>query len=343
MENRKRLDWVDCAKGIAGILVIIGHAAVNGFWGSVIRSIIFSFHMPLFFTLSCITYKFSSTEQEFIRKVKKSFRHLICPALALYLFEILKDFRNDILLIFSFSYWRQKLLTLAFASGVSLDFYGLPVGCLGMMWFLFALFISRSLLDYLHLKMDKDHLKLSICFACCTGVLFGSVQWLPFSMDIALAVLPFLYYGAYIKENSYELPLSGAPIIWCGILGSTLLIEYPEWTSWTYLELACRRYPMFPICYLTAIAGISATVILVKWFTMHCEKLVRPFIFIGKHSMIFYLVHAMDYLWEECWNNPSIQIPIIIMRLLVDVLAFVMVVLIVGGIQKLQIKKFKSR
>lgn len=95
---------------------------------------------------------------------------------------------------------------------------------------------------------------------------------------------------------------------------------------------------MFPICYLTAIAGISVTVILVKWLTLHCERLVKPFIFIGKHSMIFYLVHAMDYLWEVCWNNPSIQIPIIIMRLLVDIFAFVVVVLIVGGIQKLQIK-----
>ena len=48
-----------------------------------IRLIIFSFHMPLFFALSCITYKFSSTEQELIRKAKKSFRYLIFPALAL--------------------------------------------------------------------------------------------------------------------------------------------------------------------------------------------------------------------------------------------------------------------
>lgn len=76
---------------------------------------------------------------------------------------------------------------------------------------------------------------------------------------------------------------------------------------------------------------------------VHCERLVKPFIFIGKHSMILYLIHAMDYLWEACWNNPNIQIPIIMMRVLVDILAFVVVVLIVGGIQKFQIKKFKSR
>ena len=40
--------------------------------------------------------------------------------------------------------------------------------------------------------------------------------------------------------------------------------------------------------------------------------------------MIFYLIHAMDYLWEAYWNNPNIQIPIIIMRLLVDIFVFVL-------------------
>lgn len=59
--------------------------------------------------------------------------------------------------------------------------------------------------------------------------------------------------------------------------------------------------------------------------------------------MIFYLIHAMDYLWEAYWNNPNIQIPIIIMRLLVDIFVFVLVVLIIGEIHKLQIKKFMSR
>lgn len=44
----KRLDWIDIAKGIAIILVIVGHTVPNP---SPLRHAIFSFHMPVFLFL----------------------------------------------------------------------------------------------------------------------------------------------------------------------------------------------------------------------------------------------------------------------------------------------------
>ncbi len=49
---RSRIEWVDIAKGIGIILVIIGH--VNTFNSSV-KEWIYSFHMPLFFILAGVT------------------------------------------------------------------------------------------------------------------------------------------------------------------------------------------------------------------------------------------------------------------------------------------------
>ena len=43
-----RIDWVDLAKGIAILLVILGHTVKV----PIIRAAIFSFHMLLFFILS---------------------------------------------------------------------------------------------------------------------------------------------------------------------------------------------------------------------------------------------------------------------------------------------------
>lgn len=43
--SKKRLDWVDIAKGIAIILMVIGHEVEN----RSVYALIFSFHMPLFF------------------------------------------------------------------------------------------------------------------------------------------------------------------------------------------------------------------------------------------------------------------------------------------------------
>ena len=48
-----RINWVDMARGYGIILVIIGHIESFGTqWDHVLRSEIYSFHMPLFFMIS---------------------------------------------------------------------------------------------------------------------------------------------------------------------------------------------------------------------------------------------------------------------------------------------------
>lgn len=76
--NPNRIAWVDVAKGIAILLVIIGHT-VN--FGSATRNFIFSFHMPLFFILSGYTFKLAGDFPVFFQRVKKLIRHLIYPSL----------------------------------------------------------------------------------------------------------------------------------------------------------------------------------------------------------------------------------------------------------------------
>lgn len=58
---QERNDWVDCAKAIGIVLVVYGHVArglasarlpINQDWFELVDSIIYSFHMPLFFFLS---------------------------------------------------------------------------------------------------------------------------------------------------------------------------------------------------------------------------------------------------------------------------------------------------
>lgn len=69
-----REPWIDFAKGITLLLVIIGHT-VSG----VLSGAIYSFHMPLFFILSGITAKLSSSAQQFSDKTQRSFRRLMFP------------------------------------------------------------------------------------------------------------------------------------------------------------------------------------------------------------------------------------------------------------------------
>ncbi|NJB83255.1 fucose 4-O-acetylase-like acetyltransferase [Wenyingzhuangia aestuarii] len=50
--NQKRVEWIDIFKGIGILLVVIGHSTIPkelSWW-------IWSFHMPLFFTMSSYQY-----------------------------------------------------------------------------------------------------------------------------------------------------------------------------------------------------------------------------------------------------------------------------------------------
>lgn len=49
----KRLDWVDIAKGIAIVLMILGHSSLP----NTIQNWIYSFHMPFFFFISGVLTK----------------------------------------------------------------------------------------------------------------------------------------------------------------------------------------------------------------------------------------------------------------------------------------------
>src|SRR3954451_22012656 len=48
----QRIEWIDRARGIGIILVVVGHALLSTSTGAFARDMIYAFHMPLFFFLS---------------------------------------------------------------------------------------------------------------------------------------------------------------------------------------------------------------------------------------------------------------------------------------------------
>ena len=91
--NTKRLDWIDIAKGIGIILVVLGHTLVpqvreTGFAGF-LWIFIYNFHMPLFFFLS--GYLFEKGLSHYTNKGKfilGKLQYLMLPYLIFSTFEI---------------------------------------------------------------------------------------------------------------------------------------------------------------------------------------------------------------------------------------------------------------
>ena len=133
---RQRIDWIDTAKGLCMILVIVGHTLP---YGNLMRNFIFSFHMPAFFFLTGYTARRPDTWQGFARRVRKDFVALIVPVLGVVqVFNVLLNFflSDDRSLTNLWDIARYNAITLFWASGNPAD--GIP-SC-GMPWFLFALF-----------------------------------------------------------------------------------------------------------------------------------------------------------------------------------------------------------
>ena len=75
---KTRIQWIDIAKAITIIAMIIGHSVP---YGSSIRNLIFSFHMPLFFILTGYTMREDADFKELCLGIKKDFLRLIVPML----------------------------------------------------------------------------------------------------------------------------------------------------------------------------------------------------------------------------------------------------------------------
>lgn len=172
-----RIDYIDLTKGIAILLVILGHCSYTGFKNDIIKGMIFSFHMPLFFIVSAITYRSSEDTNEFREKTKKAAKHLLVPILLTVLILILWDLVKDITLLTNYDYWQGQIFSLIYGSGVNANFYGMDIAGLGKSWFLFALFGCRVIFDYINLCLnDKRKLMLFSMLFGLIGVLFGQIQ-----------------------------------------------------------------------------------------------------------------------------------------------------------------------
>lgn len=79
LEQTKRIEALDVAKGIGIILVMIGHMT-----SSYLYNWIYSFHIPLFFILSGICFK-NTKYTSFLAFARQRIKTLAIPTLTLYL------------------------------------------------------------------------------------------------------------------------------------------------------------------------------------------------------------------------------------------------------------------
>lgn len=188
LTGRQRLTYIDIAKGILIILVVIGHVLKGSvFITKAMIRIINAFHMPAFFIISgLLTDETKLRSQDFWKYIKKRANRLLIPYVV---FELLGGFWQMLLM------GRSAVNITRIISGI------FTVHChVGADWFLIAMFLSEVLLYWIvKLKSNAWHFVV-IILSFLIAFYLPELNWLMANIRRVAASFAFILIGMRGKE-----------------------------------------------------------------------------------------------------------------------------------------------
>lgn len=289
----KRIEWVDIAKGIAIVAMIIGHEIPN----NDLRTFIFSFHMPLFFILSGYTSRQLVDYRTFGRKTWRGFIHIWLLAVAMIALLIIETMiYNHGWNIRTFFY---DLFAAVYHGSNTLNYkVTLPTNNVGVMWFMFVFFWAKTLYDFCQIVFGNKYGGIILGILAFFGYVVSQRVWLPQALDIVPIASLFMWTGYYIrvltnnrKDNDLisQVALISLFIFWIYCLQNSINIE-----------MSTRSYPKFVISLCEAVAGTSIICYLSNGLSS--LSFSKPFKLFGQHTLALLCIHHLDLYWV-CWGG----------------------------------------
>ena len=295
---KPRVQWIDVAKGIAMLGIIAGHLA-----NPRICSIVFTFHVPLFYFVSGYFLDLNLNMSDFL---KKKVRALLVP----YLFTcVLVCTLSVPLNMLQGNDWKKLLGEWMFASvyGAGNTFtepFFIPQ--IGAVWFLLALFWSEIMMRLL-VQVKKG------TRICLVLVIFGlsiwsaPYIWLPFSVQAGGCALLFVYLGHLGRQIQPHISrlLAVSPEV-NFVLG---LVFVANWIG------AVRRYEGFSLARAIfsngvldlwgAVCGTIVVLIFAKILSEKSACVANGLAFVGRYSLLILFVHVLELNllpWEKIFG-----------------------------------------
>jgi len=301
----RRINFIDIARGIGILLVVMGHNDLVALSPSM-HKFIFSFHMPLFFFLSGY---FLNSTTDFWTFVKKRYNGLLKPfffaIFIIYFFSISFDkmnFANALTRIFKSMYgtgsyieWIQLwfLPHLFVVSIYAYLFYKLvsPINSRWIRWgiLLFSLFIGTLYLKIFfpfHLTLLGESYEL-----------FG----LPYSLDLVLLSGFFFILG----KESRGLPVDGlyGNIIFLLVTGAALVVMNIFLPP--AVDLNNRVYDSFLVSTVEAVAGILFILALSRQIDLHSMWLSNLLQYLGRVTLMILILHGPV---QDFWGQKFMKV-----------------------------------
>lgn len=251
--SKHYIEWIDVAKGIGILLVIVGHCIFP------LHVLIDVFHMPLFFFIAGITFSHKSDTEFLVSKVNR--------------------------IGIPYCFW---MVVSALLSMIPHPYTG-PFN--GPLWFLQSIFISLIIMHVLLGGGQKTGFILFLFLFIVSWILVnGNINVLPF--DLSRSIVGFLYiYIGFIFRDKFKPQYSVNQLISLLIISLTIfsvlfcyLYKFRHITGAFFnLSIYSDDYFFVVIC---SLAGIASTIFLSK-FIKHSRWLC----WMGRNSLVIMCVH----------------------------------------------------
>lgn len=309
----KRVEYIDIARGIGILLVVMGHndfALISPF----AYQVIYSFHMPLFFFLSGY---FLDASIPFLDFIRKRFHSLLKP----YLFMIfLIYFASVSFEKMGFQTALFRITKSLYGSGYYLDWvqlWFLPhLFVVSLYAFLFLAALSWSNNRYIRwgvlvatLALSSRFLKSFYPFPLAAFGKQYELYGLPFSLDLVLLSGFFFILGSEIRQAIPEKVFENRFLFIGTGLGLFLLNYFFK----ARIDFNTRLYESYLINTLEAILGILFVLALSRQIELRTSRLAALFRYFGQVSLFILLFHVpIQDFWGQkilsATGNTSISI-----------------------------------
>lgn len=299
----QRVHYIDIARGIAIILMIIGHTLELG----LTRKIIFSFHMPLFIIISGMFFK--------KRKIKEELTHLNKKLIIPYVITIIITYMLRYIIHNQEIHFLPIIQQIFFGYSNKKTFFT-HIDDVWVLWFIpFLIFCKILYYGIDKITKTNDLLKGIICFCFSSmGIYLSKINiFLPWSIDIALSSMLFYYIGYLL--NKYHLI---GKVISNQLIYIFIVITYTSLLKLGNIELAIRKYPYGMICYITAFCGTIIIFSISQMIEILSKKLTKILSWYGQNSMYILCVHYLENKVIEYANlGINTQVTLIIAKILI--------------------------
>lgn len=282
LQNGKRDETFDVLKGIAIILMIVGHCEVHS-----LHAFIHSFHMPLFFFVAGYFLKLRPIKDEISSSAKRLLVPYVFLSFCICIVAFIKDLLNY---TWADGITTQRTIILHLLGSHARITPEWLVGIIGACWFVLAMFWARLFTIILLKKIKNKHLICLLFFLLpIVGQILNQFVFVPYCITQGLCASSFVFLGFIIKK--YQVLEKGnfkklAPLF--------VILWLCNWNQGG-VGMASFWYPMgYIFALFGSLGAFFVMYVIMKNLYTKESFLWRGILFAGRYSLIIYCVHIIE-------------------------------------------------